>query len=159
MKRITLLLLILTNYCFGQYSKNVIIFYDPQTNRSETNLYKDTIISFDFNTQYNHLKEANIKADIEKAVLHHDFRIIAISGVSYLYPGLEGGYKTNKNGKKTFIALSPSYDLHLKKFGFKVIKGTSDAINLNEVPLQSVAYDYAKGYNTLLFIEMKKRKL
>ena len=142
-------------HCFGQTNPKYIFFYKPYTDSSETNLYKDTTIKFDYNIQYGNIKNANVKNDVKNAIAHSDFRIVSISGYSYLFPGLEGGYRKNKDGTKAFISLASKYELYIKKYSFKVIKGTSDAINLNNQFLQSVAYDYAKKYNLILLKKMK----
>jgi len=147
---IIVLLTIVTGKVFGQTSQKLIFFYKPFTNNIETNLYKDTIVKFDYMTQYENIKTADIEKDVHTAIVNKDYRIIGISGYSYLYPGLEGGYKTNKDGTKSFISLDPKYENLLKKNGFKVIQGTSDSMNPNEPPLQTVAYEYAKKYNLLI---------
>jgi hypothetical protein len=142
---------ILTFSCFGQAKTNYIFFYKPYTDSSETNLYKDTIVKFDYKVQYANLKKANINNDVEWAIKNNDLRIISISGNSYLFPGLEGGYIKLKNGTKAFVHLAKKYEFHFKKYGFKVIEGTSDFIDGNELPLQSISYDYATKYNKRLF--------
>ncbi len=147
----------ITFCCFGQTNPNYIFFYKPYTDSSETNLYRDTILAFDYNIQYENIKNANIENDVNSALSQKDFRIIAISGNSYLYPGLEGGYTKYKNGTKAFIGLADRYERHIKKFGFKVIEGTSDAIGLNKPPLQGAAYDYAKKYNLTLLEKIHPR--
>ena len=136
----------------------VVFFYKPYTDSSETNLYRDTLVKFDFKTQYENIKNADIEKEVEIALLHNDYRIVGISGNSYLYPGLEGGYETNKDGTKAFIGLDPKYESYIKKHGFKVIEGTSDSINPNDPPLQSVAYEYAKKYNLMLLEKMRTKK-
>ena len=142
----------------GQTNPNIIFFYKPYTDSSETNLFRDTSIKFDFNKQYESIKNADIEKEVEIAILNKDFRVIAISGNSYLYPGLEGGYQINEDGTKAFIGLDSSYEYHIKNYGFKVIQGTSDSINPNNPPLQSLAYEYAKKYNLLLLEKMKIKK-
>jgi len=148
----------LTHCSFAQSVPNYIIFHKPFTDSSETNLYNDTVIKFNYNVQYTNIKSADIKKDVENAIRHNDLRIVAISGNSYLYPGLEGGYEKLKDGRKAFIGLSKKYEDHLTKYSFKVIEGTSDAINEGDPPLQSVAYDYAKKYNMLLFKRIAKKE-
>ena len=155
---ILVLLILVKGLAFGQTSPKVIFFYKPYTDSSETNLYRDTLVKFDFKTQYENIKNANIEKEVEIALVHNDYRIIGISGNSYLYPGLEGGYKTNKDGTKTFIGIDPKYESYIKKYGFKVINGTSDSINSDNPPLQGVAYEYAKKYNQLLLEKMKTKK-
>ncbi len=141
MKRMLIYFFTLTSfYCFGQSKSNYIFFYKPYTDSLETNLYKDTILEFDYNIQYENIKNANVENDVKTALSKKDFRIIAISGNSYLYPGLED-----------------RYGMLIKKFGFKVIQGTSDAIGLNDAPLQGVAYDYAKKYNLTLLERIQTR--
>jgi hypothetical protein len=157
MKIIILALLILiTEQSFGQTNSKVIFFHIPNTNDNETNLYRDTLVKFDFKTQYENIKAADIEKEVQIALSHNDFRIVGISGYSYLYPGLEGGYETNKDGTKVFIRLDPKYKNYIKKYGFKVIVGTSNSINLDEPPLQEIAYEFAKKYNLILLEKMKK---
>jgi hypothetical protein len=133
--------------------KGCIFFYKPYTNKYETNLYKKTQLKFDYKTQYNNLKRADVNYEIKNAIKHNDYRFIAISGVSYLYPGLEGGYEQNKKGEKEFIFLAKKYEPYITRYKVKVIEGTSDAINKNLLPLQSLAYDYAQAYNKLLLLK------
>ena len=155
---VIILLIIVYGQTFGQTNPKYIFFYKPYTDSTETNLYRDTIVKFDFRTQYENIKNAEIEKDVEFAILNKDYRIVGISGNSYLYPGLEGGYKTNNDGTKTFIGLDPKYENYVKKYGFKVISGTSDSINPNDPPLQSLAYEYAKKYNLLLLEKMNIKK-
>lgn len=151
----SVLLIVLVGKCFGQSTVKCILYYKSFTDSSETNLYLDTVIKFDYKTQYNHITKANINKEVENAILHSDFRFIAISGYSYLYPGLEGGYKELKNETKGFIGLSPKYEQYIRKYGFKIVEGTSDAINVDDPPLQRVAYDFAKKYNQKLLRKLK----
>ncbi|OYU94429.1 MAG: hypothetical protein CFE21_15580 [Bacteroidetes bacterium B1(2017)] len=151
-------LILSTGQAFGQANSKVIFFYIPYMDSTETNLYRDTLVKFDFKTQYVNIKNADIEKEVEKALLHNDYRIVGISGVSYLYPGLEGGYKTNKDGTKVLIRLDPKYESYMKKYGFKVVKGTSDSINSDNPPLQSVAYEFAKKYNLQLVEKIKTKK-
>ena len=153
---LTLLFVLFAFLGFTQTSPRYIVFYKPYTDSEETNLYKDTLVKFDYNTQYKNVKNANVNADVENAMEHNDLRIVSISGYTYLYPGLEGGYRRNKDGSKTFIFLSDKYSEYLATHSFKVIMGTSDAMMEGNPPLQSVAYDYAKKYNTLLLLKMKR---
>jgi hypothetical protein len=118
----------------AQNKIDYIVFEKPYTDSLETNLYKAGPIKFDFKTQYYNVKKANITEDLNRAISHNDFRFISISGVGYLFPGLE-----NKK-----------YNKYLKKYKFKVVLGTSDAHNMSEPPLQGVAYDYGEKYNKLL---------
>ena len=150
-----LLSIVLAGKCFGQSDVKCIFYYKPNTDSSETNLYKDTVVKFDYKTQYNNIREADIEKEVENALIHSDFRFISISGNSYLYPGFEGGYEKYKNGTKAFIGLSPKFEQYIKKYGFKVVEGTSDAINVNDPPLQGVAYDFAKKYNLKLLEKIK----
>jgi hypothetical protein len=156
---IFLSLLFLTYFSFGQTVPKYIFFYKPYTDSSETNLYKDTLVKFDYNIQYANIANANINDDIENAIKNNDFRLISISGNSYLFPGLEGGYKKLKDGTKAFVPLGEKYEAHFKKYGFKVIEGTSDFIDGNKLPLQSIAYDYAKKYNRLLLQKLARQKI
>ncbi len=155
---IIVLLFLITGQCFGQTKPKYIFFYKPYTDSSETNLYRDTIVKFDFKIQYENIKAADMEKDVEMAISNMDYRIVAISGNSYLYPGLEGGYKTNKDGTKAFIGLAPKYEDYIKKYGFKVIEGTSDSINPDEPPLQQLAYEYAKKYNLKILEKMSAKK-
>ena len=137
--------------CVGQHQSKIIFYYKPYTDISETNLYSDAKIEFDFEKQYENIKSANIGFEVENAIRNNDFRIIALSGNSYVYPGLNGGYEINADGTEAYIGISPIYEPHIKKFGFKVIQGTSDSINPFDLPLQNISYDFAKEYNMLLF--------
>ena len=152
------LFILISGLALGQTNSKVIFFYKPYTDSSETNLYRDTLVKFDFKTQYENIKNADIEKEVEIAIGHNDYRIVGISGNSYLYPGLEGGYKTKKDGTKAFIGLDPKYESYIKKYGFKVIKGTSDSSNPDNPPLQGVAYEYAKKYNLLLLEKMNTEK-
>jgi hypothetical protein len=134
--------------------KTYIFFYKPYSDSSETNLYQKTLPRFDFKTQYVNIKNADVKSDFNNATSHKDYRFISISGVGYLCPGLEGGYIKYKVGERVFVVSERKYEKYLKKFKSKVIEGTSDAINVDLPPLQSVAYDYAKAYNMFLLIKI-----
>ena len=153
---ISLSFLFLTYLGFGQATHKYIFFYKPYTDSSETNLYKDTLVKFDYDIQYWNIANANINDDVKNAIKNNDFRLISISGNSYLFPGLEGGYKKLKDGTKAFITLGEKYEVYYKKYGFKVIEGTSDFVDGNKLDLQSIAYDYAKKYNSLIFAKVSK---
>lgn len=127
----------------AQKKWDYIVFFKPYTTERETNLYTSGPIKFDFNTQYTNIKDTNLNADFDRAVRHKDYRAIAISGVEYLLPGITGANR----------------DKYFKKEYFKVIEGTSDAINSSAPPLQSVAYDYAIHYNKLLLKYLKDNKM
>lgn len=148
--------LVFTNIIYGQTNKKYIFFSKPYTDSFETTLYKYPLPIFDIEHQYQSIKTADISNDVKNAIIHKDYRIISVSGNSYLFPGIEGGYEVLKNGTKTFIPLAKKYKIFVKKYGFKVLKGTSDFINENEIPLQHVASDYAKKYNKLLIEEVDK---
>ena len=139
----------------NQKPSKAIFFYKPYTDSTETNIPITQNQTFNYETQYYNIKSANVLMEVNYAMSQNDFRIIALSGASYVYPGLEGGYKVNSDGSKTFIGLASKYELHYEKYGFKVINGTSDAIKLDQLPLQSVAYEFAKEYNMKLFQKMK----
>lgn len=159
MKKIKLVIfaiLIVPNILFGQDSLNVIFYYKPYTDSSETNQYKTTLLEFNYDTQYHNLKFANANIEVENAIKHSDYRFIGLSGASYVYPGLDGGYNVNSDGSKVYIGLNNIYKSHFNKYGFKVIEGTSDYINPNTPPLQRVAYEFAKKYNLLLYSKFKE---
>jgi hypothetical protein len=158
LKIITIILLTWTSLSFGQNPSKIIFYFKPYTDSIETNLYKDTLVKFDYETQYYNLESANINIEVENAFKHNDFRIIALSGACYVFPGLDGGYETQSDGSKVFIGLSHLYEPHFKKYGFKVIKGTSDAINGDDLPLQSIASDFARKYNALLFEKIENKE-
>lgn len=155
---ITALLTLISGLALGQTSPKVIFFYTSYTDSSETNLYRDPLVKFDIKTQYENIKNADIEKEVETAIGHNDYRIVGISGNSYLYPGLEGGYKTNRDGTKLFKGLDPKYESYIKKYGLKVVEGTSDSINPDNPPLQGVAYEFAKKYNLLLIEKMNTKK-
>jgi hypothetical protein len=138
-------IVVITLGVMAQNKLDYIVFEKPYTGSLETNLYKAGPIKFDFRTQYNNLKKSDINEDLNRAIKNRDFRFIAISGFSYLLPGFKG----------------KQHDKALKSHNFKVIMGTSDAIDTSEPPLQSVAHDYAENYNKLLLSkihELKYRK-
>jgi len=151
---ISMLFLLSFFSCREPAPKNYIFFYKPYTGEDETNLYQKTQLKFDYKTQYNNLKRADVNSEINNAINHHDYRFISISGNSYLYPGLEGGYAKNKKGEKEFIFLAKKYEPYITRYKTKVIEGTSDAANANLPPLQSLAYDYAQAYNKLLLLKI-----
>jgi hypothetical protein len=131
----------------GMAQKGCIFFYKPYTDSYETNFYKKAQSKFDYKTQYNNIKSANIKSELKNAISHQDHRFIAISGESYLYPGLEGAS----------TLLSRKYERYIKKYKFKVIECTSDAIKSNLPPLQNMAYHYAQEYNKMLLTKIEHR--
>jgi len=152
-----LILFGLVHFSFSSMAQeHYIFFYPPYTDKSETNLYRDTNIKFDYLTQYTNIKSSIVANDVKNAIAHNDYRFIGISGNSYLYPGLEGGYEKEKNGETTFVSLARKYEKYLNRYHFKVIKGTSDALRSDLPPLQSIAYDYAKRYNAILFLKIKE---
>jgi hypothetical protein len=152
---ITIIFLTLTSLSFRQSSIKIILYYKPYTDSLETNLYNDTIVKFDFKTQFYNLESVNIDREVENAIKHNDYRIIAISGNCYVFPGLDGGYETQYDGSKVFIGLAHKYESHFKNYGFKVIMGTSDVIIGDDLPLQSIAADFARKYNAILFEKIK----
>lgn len=139
---------------FGQSSIKPIFFTKPYTDSTETNLYINTIIKFDYKTQYQNVKSADINKEVENEIRNKDYRVIALSGYSYIFPGLEGRDKINPDGSKASIGLRPLFEPHINKFGFKVITGTSDTLYPGELQLQNVAYDFGKEYNRLLFVKI-----
>ena len=155
---ISAVLILISALVFGQTSHKVIFFYKPYTDSIETNLFLDTLFKFDYKTQYENIKNADVVKDVETAIRNNDFRFIGISGNSYLYPGLEGGYETNRDGTKTFIGLDQKYKSNIKKYSFKVIKETGDSINSDNPPLQGIAYEYARKYNLLILEKMEQIK-
>jgi len=135
----------------AQSTPKYIVFYKAYTDTLETDLYRDTVIKFDSNIQYENVKNASVRENLGTAVKNNDFRFISIGGYSNLFPGLEGGYKKDDLGVEIFIGLDEKYLPYLRKYHFKVIAGTSNTINVNDPPLQTAAYDYAKKYNQALF--------
>ncbi len=118
--------------------KDGIVFYAPYTDKLEGGEYP-----FDadkFTKQYNIIRKADPTEDAQKAIADHDFRFIGISGYAYIIPGIE-------NGERAPL---------VKKFGFKIIAGTSDSIDPKFPPLQSAAYDYAKKYNSFLSKQLQE---
>ncbi|HVV55737.1 MAG TPA: hypothetical protein VHC47_10450 [Mucilaginibacter sp.] len=136
-------LLFLSIVCYAQKKSDYIIFYKPYTAQQETNLYITGPFKFDFNAQYRSLKKANVQEDVNRAVKRKDYRIIALSGNSYVFPGIK---------EKNWIR-------YIKKRNFKIIDGTSDAIDLSKPPLQNAAHDYAAKYNKLLLTYLKGHKM
>lgn len=151
------LIFTLTVGAIAQTKPDYIVFYKPYTAERETNVYTTGPIKFDYNTQYTNVKKANISEDLGLAIKHNDYRFIGISGNSYLLPGLEG-YIKNEKGVKGWGHLK-KYEKYINKYKFKIIEGTSDAINSNAPPLQSAAYDYAIQYNKLLLTYFKGHKM
>ena len=144
-------LFIALNLNSKQVTSDYIVFYNPDSNLLEDNTYNTSNeVKFNYLIQYTNLQKSNVARDVKLALSHKDYRIISIIGYSYLYPGLEGGYQKMQDGTKMFINLDKKHEDYIKKNGFKVIKGTSDVIRTSAPPLQGVAYDYAKNYNTLL---------
>jgi hypothetical protein len=140
-------------HSIGFAQNGCIFFYEPSTESYETNFYKKPQSKFDYKTQYNNIKTANVKNELNNAINHHDYRFIAISGNSILYPGLESAS----------TSLSRKFERYIKLYKVKVIEGTNDVIYLNLPPLQKVAYQYAQEYNKRLLIkiatlENKKRR-
>jgi hypothetical protein len=157
-KIITIVFLSWLSSCIGQNQSKTIFFFKPYTDISETNRYSDLEIEFNYKIQYENIKSANIEFEVENAIRNKDFRIIALSGNSYVFPGLDGGYEINADGSKAFIGISPLYEPYIERNGFKVIQGTSDNINPNDLPLQSISYNFAKKYNMLLIKKVEKLK-
>jgi len=150
----TLISTILSNSVFGQQVSHIIFFYKPYTDSVENNLYVKTIVKFNYKTQYNNVKSADINSNLKRAIQHNDYRFIALSGNSYVLPGLEG-YAIDKNGNKSFGYLK-KYEKYINKYRFKTICGTSDAMDSSMPDLQSVAADYAKKYNKALLVRVKE---
>jgi hypothetical protein len=136
-KTLTTSLFFLVNYCLGQSKSFEVAFYPSFCDSCKTKIIDTNI---DYNSQYFNLKHSIIEFALDKALMNNDKRIVAISGVSDLFPGLE-----TKNSK-----LKAKYEKHLKMYGYKVIWGTSDVVYSN-LPIQNAAYEYALKYNTLLF--------
>jgi hypothetical protein len=135
----------LARVSYGQTIPNYIIFCKPDTDSTETNLYIDTIIKFNYEIQYTNLKNANIKDDVNRAIKNNDLRVIAIRTVSYVFPGLDLDHKTK-----------PKKYLH--KYGCKIIVGPSCVISSDRPSMHDVAYDYAEKYNTLLLAKQHFQK-
>lgn len=150
----TLHLTIISNIAFAQEASHIIFFYRPYTDSSETNLYEKITSKFDYNTQYYNIKGSNIINDLDIALKHNDYRFISIQGFTYVFPGLMG-YIKDKKGNETFGYLKNNAK-YLKKYKFKVIQGTSDAIDSSKPPLQNVAGDYAEKYNKALLVKIKE---
>ena len=135
MKYYLVFLFFIAQHCVaGQTTKKGILFFPPDSASNKNNT--DSSQGLNYKVQYESLKHANVELDVATAILNKDFRIISIGGFGMIYPGLESDDKREE---------------HLKKYGFKVIEGTSDVVNPVVPGLQSVAFDYAKKYNTLLF--------
>jgi len=131
----------------GQNRENYIVFHKPYKVNLETNHYTTDKIRFDYNTQYLNLKTANVENDLMIAMKHNDYRFIAISGNSYLWPGLMGYIKYR--GGKAFGVLK-QYEKYIAKDNYKVIMGTSDELDESQLDLQGEAFKYAEKYNKLL---------
>ncbi|HEY4875611.1 MAG TPA: hypothetical protein VIH86_08575 [Puia sp.] len=144
-KYFLIFVLIVIQYCaIGQSRQKGISFYCPDSVSNKN--YSGNQQRLNYKVQYENLKNANVELDVTIALHNKDLRIISISGVDFLYPGLESSHKP-----KSRHGLDKRYEDHLEKYGFKVIEGTSDVINQEAPDLQSVAYNYASKYNTLLF--------
>ena len=130
---------ILGSIANAQKNLRYIFFYDPNTSLSESNLYEKINGYFDFEAQHRNLKNANVSADVSRAIAHNDRRFIALSGkMKYLYPGVV------KND-----------EIFIRKYNFKVIQGTGTVKNKNAPPLQGVATNYATNYNKMLLSRIK----
>ena len=110
-----------------------IIFRVPYSSETVDNECANKKTSFQL--QYENLKDANPEMDFENAVVDNDLRFIGTSGVGYGIPGVEKG----------------EFDELVKKYGFKIIAWTSDVIYMGNPPLNSVAIEYAKIYNSNLY--------
>jgi hypothetical protein len=123
----------------AQKNLRYIFFYDPNTSLSENNLYEKTKGYFDFEAQYNNLKNANVSADVSRAIAHKDRRFIALSGkIKYAYPGV-----------------TAKEEVLIRKYNFKVIQGIGASVkNKNAPPLQAVASTYAMNYNKQLLLKI-----
>jgi hypothetical protein len=144
---IGVLLIFILLKAYSQAPNNIIFFYKPYTASFENNLYAKTLIKFNYYIQYKNLKDADVAADLKRAIMHNDYRSIAISGNAYVWPGLDGYFTAN--GEKTFGILR-RYERYLSKYKFKVIEGTSDDIYGSKPDLQDVAEQYANKYNQML---------
>ncbi|MFI5158968.1 MAG: hypothetical protein ACHQF4_08880 [Sphingobacteriales bacterium] len=154
----TLLLFLISFIGHAQKETSAIFYYRPYTAISETNLYSKPTKKFNYNIQYLNIKKANVDEELKRALNYHDYRFIAISGNSYIYPGLEE-YMIIK-GQKAYGILKNN-EPYINKYKFKVVQGTSDAIDADSPPLQSIAEHFAESYNKLLlqkleYIERKK---
>lgn len=130
---------ILGSIANAQKNLRYIFFYDPNTSLSESNLYEKINGYFDFEAQHRNLKNANVSADVSRAIAHNDRRFIALSGkYKYSYPGIA-------TKDETLIS----------KYKFKVIQGTGTVRNKNAPPLKGVATQYATTYNKLLLSKIK----
>jgi len=127
----------------AQKAKHYILFYDPITSVSENDQYEQTKDFYDPNKQYSNIKNANVDNEVNVAIKHKDFRLIAVNEKVFAYPGLE---------KKD--------EAYLKQYKFKVIQGTGFAVKGNKL-LQKAATDFAGKYNKMLLLkiaEIKKGK-
>jgi hypothetical protein len=143
-------LILFIQYCVGAQSVKKEILFDNAgpANHAEQKVQQPV----DYKVQYECLKNAHVEWDVSLAIYNKDFRIITIMGYRTLFPGLESSHTT-----KSRYGLKKKYEDHLEKYGFKVITGTTDAPSPEELPIQSVAYNYAKKYNRLLFQKLAKQ--
>ena|ERR1700742_3755461 len=116
----------------AQKAKHYIFFYDPVTSMTENDQYEKTKDFFDLNKQYNNIKNANVDNEVNTAISHKDFKLIAVNEKVFAYPGVE---------KKD--------EAYLKQYKFKVVQGTGFAVKGNTL-LQKAATDFAKKYNKKL---------
>ncbi len=143
-KLLTVLLVFIATWCSGQTKSFEIVFVPSKCDSCKTNSI-DT--NFDYQAQYFNLKHSIIELALDNALKNNDKRVVAISGVSILFPGLE-----TENA-----ALKTRYSKYLSIYGYKVVWGTSDVVNLSVPGLQSAAYEFAKNYNTLLFRRLDEK--
>lgn len=128
---------------------NYIVFYKPYTGEAENNFFSKDSLTHNIKRQYANLKNANVKADFDRAISRKDLRCVGISGFSYLIPGLDG-YVVGKKGDSAFYSVLPQFEKMVEKDNFKVVDGTSDVINPGAPDVQIVARIYAEKYNSLM---------
>lgn len=121
----------------------ILFFINTETNTLETNLYEPTTITYDTQRQLMNCEHADVAHEVEKALVHKDYRMLAILGVGLIIPG-------KKENKEV-------YATYTKTYGYKTIEGTSDEYSDGEdLLLQVNAYDYAEAYNKLMLSMLSK---
>jgi hypothetical protein len=96
----------------------------------------------DFVKQLQWVENADPVADAKKAVDRSEFTFLGVYGFTWTIPGIDESKK---------------FELR-KKYGLKIIEGTSDAVQGDEhTRLQGLATEYAKKYNLYLLEHIKTK--
>lgn len=105
---------------------------------------KDNVRCVDRQCVYNSLSLENIEfrdviSDLNESIKNNDFRFVGIYGYTIEIPSIDDG----------------KWEKELKKYGYKMIEGTSDVID--DIRLYKIARKYAREYNQGLLEKVKDR--